>query len=131
MRVFVDVMTRTGEYLPAKAPVWIDAGVGKLVPFACRLAVRSGHDVCSDMAVYHVEESRYLAWPGFSETCVRDFDTVVVIGNRDPQFDDGKAVEGYWLVTDAMERRAFFEAEHRLRAFENGRRRPRLDQTHA
>lgn len=131
MEVFVDVVTRTGEYVPAETSVWIDAGVGKVVPFACRLAARSGHDVCSDMAVYHVEESRFLSWPGFSETCVRNFDTIVVIGNRAPSFEDGKAIEGLWLVTDAMERRAFFEAEYRLRAFEHGRRRRRLAQTHA
>lgn len=121
MEVFVDIVTRTGEYLPAKNPVWIEAGVGKVVPFACRFAARSGVAMCKEMAVYHVEESRFLAWPGFSETCVRNFDTIVVIGNRDPSFEEGKSIEGYWLVTEGIERRAFFEAEHRLRAFENRR----------
>jgi hypothetical protein len=122
MEVFVDIITRSGDYVPAKTPTWIDAGVGKVVPFACRYALRSGLNVGGDMGVYHVEETRYLDWPGFTESCVRNFDTIVVVASIDPAFDDGKGVEGFWLVTDGIERRAYFEARAKLRAFENGRR---------
>jgi len=70
-----------------------------------------------------VTEPRYLDWPGFSETCVRAFDTLIVVSSAGDDFDDGCGVEGYWLVTDGPQRRAYFHARARLRAFENGRRR--------
>ena len=72
------------------------------------------------MAVYHVEETRYVAWPSFAETSVRDFDTLVVVACDDPDLDDGKPIEAHWLLVDGMQRRRFHEAEARLRRFEHG-----------
>ncbi|RMH44126.1 MAG: hypothetical protein D6689_03160 [Deltaproteobacteria bacterium] len=122
MDVFIDVIDHRGRYVPSRDPVWCDAGVGKVVPFACRVAARAGIAAGTNVAVYHVEESRFLAWPDFSEACVRDFDTVVVVASGDPAFEDGRVIEGTWLVTDGMARRAYHEARRRLRAYENGRR---------
>ncbi len=125
MEVFVDVITREGNYTPARVPTWCEAGVGKVVPFACRFALRAKLAISAELGVFHLEELRFLQWPGFTETCVRNFDTLVVVACPDSAVVDAKAIEGYWLVTNGMERRAFFEAEAKLRAFENGPKRRR------
>jgi hypothetical protein len=120
MEVFVDVLSCDGRYLPGRAPVWIDAGVGKVVPSACGLADAGSAPPGARMAVYHVEERRYLTWQSFDETSVRDFDTLVVVACDDPRLDHGGPIEAIWLASEGVERRKLHEARAKLRRFENG-----------
>lgn len=124
MEVFVDVITAAGDYEQAPHPTWIDAGVGRVVPYACRYAMALGRGITGEkLAVYHVEERRFLRWRSFTETSIRNFDTIVVLACDEPRFTDGSAIDALWLVTEGLQRRARFEAEARLRRFENGRAR--------
>jgi len=113
VQIFVDVIAADGAYVACEQPVPAAVGVGKVVPVACRFALELGREVNDRMAVYHVEEMRFLEWPGFTETAVRDLDTLIVVASADPSFESGKNLEGLWLVAAGLGRRARVEAERR------------------